>query len=68
MRASIREYSAGMTVLIAAQRVSSVSCADVIYVMDDGMVVASGSHEELLSSCPRYAHIYASQTGGEDNE
>ena len=68
MRASIREYSAGMTVLIAAQRVSSVSCADVIYVMDDGMVVASGSHEELLSGCPRYAHIYASQTGGEDNE
>ena len=68
MREAIASYSEGMTVIIAAQRVSSVAGADLIYVTDDGAIVGSGTHEELLSCCPRYAQIYASQTGGERDE
>ena len=68
MRSAIREYSKNMTVIIAAQRVSSVRSADVIYVIDDGRIIGSGTHEQLLSGCPGYAQIYASQTGGESDE
>ena len=38
--------------------------SDCIYVMDQGAVVDSGTHEELLSRCAVYQEIYASQTGG----
>lgn len=69
MREAIREYSKDMTVLIAAQRVSSVRGADVIYVIDDGVIVGAGTHGQLLAECPQYAQICASQTeGGGENE
>ncbi|MBO4868873.1 MAG: ABC transporter ATP-binding protein [Clostridia bacterium] len=68
MRGAIKEYAKDMTVIVAAQRVSSVRGADVIYVMDDGRIIGFGTHEELLSDCPRYAQIYASQTGGDGDE
>ncbi len=52
------------TKLIIAQRISSVSSADKIIVMDEGMVSAYGTHEELLKSSDIYREVYESQTNG----
>lgn len=53
----------GRTTLVIAHRLATVQDADVIYVMDQGRVVASGSHEELLKSSSHYKHLCASQLG-----
>ena len=53
-----------MTKIIIAQRITSVSGADQIIIMDDGKVHASGSHEELLATDPIYQEIYYSQQEG----
>lgn len=68
MRAAIADYSKDMTVIIAAQRVSSVRGADMTAVLDDGKIVGLGTHEELLQTCDIYKQIYVSQKGGDDNE
>lgn len=52
----------GMTVVTVSQRVGSIMDCDVIVVMDEGRIAGAGTHEELLSSCPAYREIYASQT------
>jgi ATP-binding cassette subfamily B protein len=49
------------TVLIVAQRVSTIVDADQILVLDDGIVVGLGTHEELLVDCPTYIEIVESQ-------
>ena len=49
------------TVLIVAQRVSTIMNADQILVLEDGHEVGLGTHRELLASCPTYAEIVASQ-------
>ena len=69
IRKSMREYIPETTKLIIAQRISSVQDADKIIVLDGGMIVAMGNHEELLQSCDVYREIYVSQNnaGGEDN-
>ncbi len=64
MRGAVAGYAKDMTVVIAAQRVSSVRGADVIAVLDEGRIVGAGTHEQLLSSCEVYRRIYESQTGG----
>ena len=46
-----------------AQRVSTISTADDILVLDDGVVIARGTHEELMVSSPTYAEIVQSQIG-----
>jgi ATP-binding cassette subfamily B protein len=51
----------GRTSFVVAQRISTVLTADKILVLDDGMVVAEGTHDELLTSSRIYAEIYASQ-------
>jgi ATP-binding cassette subfamily B multidrug efflux pump len=61
LRKSIRELEDKMTVVIVSQRASSIQHADLILVLDDGELVGSGAHSELLESCEVYKEIYESQ-------
>ena len=61
LRAALKEETAGATVFIVAQRVSTVLSADRIIVLDDGRVVGMGTHAELLESSGVYREIVASQ-------
>ncbi len=60
LRAAISEIK-DKSVIIASQRTSAVQNADIILVMDDGKIVATGKHRELLDSCEIYREIYESQ-------
>jgi ATP-binding cassette subfamily B protein len=62
VRAALRDVSAESTVIIVAQRISTVVEADQVIVIDDGKVVGSGTHESLLSDCPTYAEFADSQS------
>ena len=64
IRAAFREELADTTTLIIAQRISSVSDADLILVMDDGKIAAMGTHEELLKTSEIYREVYESQQKG----
>ena len=69
IRAGFRSYIPETTKIIIAQRVASVEDADLILVMDNGRIAASGSHEELMHSSPIYREVYEQQTkGGERDE
>jgi ATP-binding cassette subfamily B protein len=63
LRAALGPFTAQSAVIIVAQRVSTISTADVILVVEDGQVVGRGSHDELIVSCPTYAEIVQSQIG-----
>jgi ATP-binding cassette subfamily B protein len=54
------------TVIVVAQRVSTIVHADRIVVLDEGLVVGHGTHEELLLTCPTYVEIVESQQAMED--
>jgi ATP-binding cassette subfamily B protein len=64
IRRSLRENRRGMTVLIIAQRISSVRDADTILVLDDGKISGMGTHEELYRSNEIYREICDSQQEG----
>ena len=65
LRAALRPTTRDSTVIIVAQRVSSIVDADQILVLDGGSLVGIGRHEELLESCPTYAEIVQSQLPAE---
>ncbi|SDX56788.1 ABC transporter ATP-binding protein [Paenibacillus sp. CF384] len=65
IKEALREYAQGLTCILIAQRMSSVMDADRIIVLDNGQIVGSGRHEELMISCSAYQEIYRSQTGKE---
>ena len=67
IRKAFREEIPGTTKLIIAQRVASVQDADIILVLENGRIVASGNHETLLETSPIYREVYQSQKkGGEE--
>ena len=66
IRQAFREEIPGTTKLIIAQRVASVQDADMIIVLDNGIVTDVGTHDELLQSSPIYQEVYESQKKGGD--
>lgn len=64
IRAAFYNNLANTTVLIIAQRISSVQEADQILVLDDGHIAGMGTHEELINNNPIYQEIYSSQQEG----
>ena len=52
--------------LIVAQRVSTITDADRIIVLEDGAIVCQGAHDELLRTCPTYQEIVESQLSVEE--
>ena len=65
IREGLASYLPETTKLIIAQRISSVSHADKIVILDNGKIDAIGSHESLLSNNEIYRDIYESQRKGE---
>ena len=63
IRESFKNELKDTTRIIIAQRISSVQDADRILVLDDGKIIGSGTHEELLRTCRAYEEIYVTQTG-----
>ena len=64
IRQGLAQYMSHMTVIIIAQRISSVVSADKIIVLDDGKVVDIGHHNDLMDRCTIYQEIYKSQLEG----
>lgn len=64
LRTALNEKIQGKTQIVVTQRITSAMSSDVIFVMDKGVLVDSGTHRELLDRCKIYSEIYASQTGG----
>ncbi|MFD2613509.1 ABC transporter ATP-binding protein [Paenibacillus gansuensis] len=67
IKASLRKVSQKTTILLIAQRISSVVDADQIIVMEDGRIAAAGSHMQLMRESAIYREIYRSQYGEEGN-
>ena len=63
LRAALVPYSRDATVIIVAQRVTTIMSANQILVLEDGEAVGLGTHEHLLKTCPTYAEIVESQLG-----
>jgi ATP-binding cassette subfamily B protein len=66
LRAALEPHTREATVVILAQRVSTIIRADQILVLEDGEAVGLGTHHELLETCPTYAEIVASQLTAEE--
>lgn len=66
LRAALRPETRDATVVIVAQRVSTIRDADLILVLEDGRVVGRGTHHELLADCATYQEIVQSQLSAEE--
>ena len=66
LRTALRPWTQDATVLIVAQRVSTIMHAQQIIVLDEGRVVGKGTHEQLLKTCPEYREIAQSQLSKEE--
>jgi ATP-binding cassette subfamily B protein len=63
LRAAMKPFTAEATVLVVAQRVSTIADADQILVLEDGECAGLGTHAQLVATCPTYAEIVESQLG-----
>lgn len=68
LRTALKARKPGSTVLLVAQRVSTVRDADQIVVLDEGRVAGTGTHQALVAGCAVYREIVASQEDGEEQE
>lgn len=68
LRKALEEKSKDSTVIIVAQRISTILNADQILVLDEGKIVGKGTHKELLNSCEEYMEIAKSQLSEEEIE
>ena len=68
IRSALRKQTKGATSLIVAQRIGTIMDADKIIVLDEGKIVSSGTHQELLKSCEVYREIAESQLSKEEIE
>ena len=66
LRRALASYTNGATVLIVAQRVSTIMHADQIVVLDEGRVAGIGTHKHLLETCETYREIAHSQLSKEE--
>jgi ATP-binding cassette subfamily B multidrug efflux pump len=66
LRAALKPWTREAVVIVVAQRVTSIMDADRIVVLEDGRVVGTGRHDELLESCPTYVEIVESQALAEE--
>lgn len=67
LRGAIKEYRTHSTCVIIAQRISSIKHCEHIIMLDDGKIIGSGTHDELIKSCPEYAAISKMQMGGAED-
>ena len=65
LQRAIRSREGSCTLIVIAQRISAVMNFDRIFVLDNGTIIDSGSHKELISRCEIYRSIAASQLGEE---
>ena len=65
LRAALKPTTRDKTVVIVAQRVSTIADADQIIVLEDGLIVGVGRHAELLETCPTFVEIVESQLAAE---
>lgn len=66
LRRALKDKTAGSTLLIVTQRVSTIKNADQIIVLDDGQIMGQGSHRELMGNCETYREIALSQLSQEE--
>lgn len=66
LRKALKEQTGGSTVIIVAQRVSTIMNAEQIIVMEEGRIAGIGTHKELLKNCPEYYEIASSQLSQEE--
>jgi ATP-binding cassette, subfamily B, multidrug efflux pump len=66
LRSALKPVTRHTAVIVVAQRVSTIIDADHIVVLDDGKVVGTGTHGELLATCPTYVEIVESQRSAEE--
>jgi ATP-binding cassette subfamily B protein len=68
LRKTIKEEISNSTIIIVAQRISTIMSAEQILVLDDGRIVGKGTHKELLKNCEVYQQIASSQLSKEELE
>jgi ATP-binding cassette subfamily B protein len=66
LRRALKEYTGSSTLLIVAQRISTIKTAEQIIVLDEGKIVGIGTHEELMEDCETYREIALSQLSIEE--
>lgn len=66
LRKALGNYTVDATVIIVAQRISTIMNADQIIVLDEGKIAGKGTHKELMRNCPEYVEIAQSQLSKEE--